>query len=164
MNGGHVEQSGKPLDIYERPRTKFVAGFLGSPQMNFLDAAITEKGGALFADGSGVAVPVDEERFGRALTVGKKVTVGIRPHDFFPVEAGSSAAVAATLRVEIVEALGFEAFAHGWITAGGPQVVVRLEASQSKEIKVAGVVPLTVDKAHVHLFDAATGVSLTERA
>ena len=46
MNGGHVEQSGKPLDIYERPRTKFVAGFLGSPQMNFLDAVLKNRRGS----------------------------------------------------------------------------------------------------------------------
>jgi ABC-type sugar transport system ATPase subunit len=166
MNGGHVEQSGKPLDIYERPRTKFVAGFLGSPQMNFMDAVITEKEGARFAEGSGIIVAVDEDRFGHALAVGTNVTVGVRPHDFIPdgVAASSSSTVAATLRVEIVEALGFEAFAHGWITEGGPQIVMRLEANQLKEVKVAGNVHVTVDKTRVHLFDAATGISLSETA
>jgi ABC-type sugar transport system ATPase subunit len=163
MNGGHVEQSGKPLDIYERPRTKFVAGFLGSPQINFVDAVLKEKDGGLVAEGSGLVVPVDEERFGRALVAGRKVTVGIRPHDLRPVDAGSKDVIA-TLRIEIVEALGFEAFAHGWITASGPKVIVRLESSQLKQVHVAGSLSLTVDRAHVHLFDAATGIALTERA
>ena len=164
MNGGHVEQSGKPLDIYERPRTKFVAGFLGSPQINFLDAVIKEKDGALVAEGSGLVVSLDEERFGRALTVGRKVTVGVRPHDFALATQDSSADVAGTLRVEIVEALGFEAFAHGWLTASGPRVIVRLEASQLGATKVSGSLPLRVDRKHVHLFDAASGIALTERA
>jgi sn-glycerol 3-phosphate transport system ATP-binding protein/multiple sugar transport system ATP-binding protein len=162
MNGGHVEQSGKPLDIYERPRTKFVAGFLGSPQINFLDAVVKEKDGALVVEGSGLVAEVDEARFGRALAVGSKVTVGVRPHDF--VLARGDAQVAATLKVEIVEALGFEAFAHGWLTASGPRVIVRLEAHQLDEVKGSGSIAIGVDKARVHLFDATTGVALTERA
>jgi multiple sugar transport system ATP-binding protein len=162
MNGGHVEQSGKPLDIYERPRTKFVAGFLGSPQCNFLDAVIRDKSGALVAEGSGIVVPVDEERFGRALTDGKKVTVGVRPHDLTLAADGKG--VVGTLQVEIVEALGFEAFAHGWLTSSGPRVVVRLEADDAKRVKVGDALPLAVDKGRVHLFDTTTGVALTERA
>jgi sn-glycerol 3-phosphate transport system ATP-binding protein/multiple sugar transport system ATP-binding protein len=166
MNAGYVEQRGRPLDIYERPRTKFVAGFLGSPQINFLDAVIKEKDGALVAEGSGLVVPIDEDRFGRTLAPGRKVTVGIRPHDFtLPKPGGAEPSeVAATLRVEIVEALGFEAFAHGWITASGPRVIVRLEANQVPDVKAAGSLPLRVDRARVHLFDATNGLSLTERA
>jgi sn-glycerol 3-phosphate transport system ATP-binding protein/multiple sugar transport system ATP-binding protein len=166
MNGGQVEQSGKPLDIYERPRTKFVAGFLGSPQVNFLDAVIKERDGVLVADGSGLVVPVDEARFGRSLAIGKKVTVGIRPHDFAIANASanandrSRAPEVGTFRVEIVEALGFEAFAHGWLTSSGPRVIVRLESREVEDAKAKGELPLTVDPARVHLFDEATGLSL----
>jgi sn-glycerol 3-phosphate transport system ATP-binding protein/multiple sugar transport system ATP-binding protein len=159
MNGGLVEQSGKPLDIYERPRTRFVAGFLGSPQINFLDAVLVEKDGTLVADGSGLSVSVDETRFGRTLTAGKKVVVGVRPHDFAPA-IGEGERVAATLQVEIVEALGFEAFAHGWLKASGPRVIVRLEAEQVKVVKVGDSLPLRVLPKHVHLFDATTGLAL----
>jgi len=159
MNGGRVEQRGKPLDIYEKPCTKFVAGFLGSPQINFLDATLKQKDGGLYADGSGLSVPVSEERFGRALTVEKKVTVGVRPHDFAPA-AGPKDTVA-TLQVELVEALGFEAFAHGWLTASGPRVIVRLEASQLRAVGPGSSLPLRVDAGHVHIFDAATGLALT---
>jgi sn-glycerol 3-phosphate transport system ATP-binding protein/multiple sugar transport system ATP-binding protein len=159
MNGGHVEQSGKPLEIYERPRTKFVAGFLGSPQINFLDGMLKERGGGLVAEGSGLAVPVDEARFGRTLAPGRAVSIGIRPHDFAVAEGGSGDVVA-TLRVELVEALGFEAFAHGWLTASGPRVVVRLDAAEVKGRRGATEIPLRVDRGHVHLFDAATGVAL----
>jgi ABC-type sugar transport system ATPase subunit len=159
MNAGLVEQSGKPLDIYEKPRTKFVAGFLGSPQINFLDAVVREQDGGLVAEGSGLSVRVDEERVGEGLTAGEKVTVGIRPHDFTPAR-GEPCDVAATLQVELVEALGFEAFAHGWLTSSGPRVIVRLEAADVKEVKIGDALPLRVESAHVHLFDAVTGLAL----
>ncbi len=159
MNGGHVEQSGKPLDIYEKPRTKFVAGFLGSPQINFLDAVVKPRGDGFVVEGSGLTVAVDEARFGRTLAPGSSVTVGIRPHDFQVAEAGSD--VAATLRVELIEALGFEAFAHGWVSASGPRVVVRLDAGAVKAARAMSSIPLRVDKGHVHLFDATTGLTLS---
>ena len=158
MNGGLVEQNGKPLEIYERPRTKFVAGFLGSPQINFLEAVLEEKDGGLMAAGAGLSVKVDEARFGRTLVAGRKVTVGIRPHDLAP--ASSTEDVVATLKVEIIEALGFEAFAHGWLTSSGPRVVVRLEADRVKDVRAGTSLPLRVDTARVHLFDRVTGLAL----
>jgi sn-glycerol 3-phosphate transport system ATP-binding protein/multiple sugar transport system ATP-binding protein len=161
MNGGHVEQSGEPLDIYEKPRTKFVAGFLGSPQINFLDATLVEKGGALEAEGSGLRVRVDAARFGAGLTAGTSVTVGVRPHDFDPaIGENDATGTAATLQVELVEALGFEAFAHGTLTSGGTRVIVRLEAEEVKAVKVGDALPLRVLPRHVHLFDRATGLAL----
>ncbi len=161
MNGGMVEQSGPPLSIYERPRTRFVAGFLGSPPINFLDATLRADGESIVAEGSGLVAPVDATRFGDALVPGCKVTVGIRPHDFSVIP--TSGGEAATLHVEIVETLGFEAFAHGWLTASGPRVVVRLEARHAAHAKASGSLHLAVEAAHVHLFDAETGVSLADR-
>jgi ABC-type sugar transport system ATPase subunit len=104
-----------------------------------------------------MTVPVDE-RFGSAVSVGKKVTVGVRPHDF--TLAGEGVTPVATLKVEIVEALGFEAFAHGWLTSSGPRVIVRVAEGEVRRAKEAGSLPLTVDPARVHLFDASTGVTL----
>jgi sn-glycerol 3-phosphate transport system ATP-binding protein/multiple sugar transport system ATP-binding protein len=157
MNGGVVEQKGTPLEVYERPRTKFVATFLGSPQMNLVDATIVQEGGAFLVDGGGVRAPVDEERFGKALEAGRRVVVGVRPHDF-GIARGSAAAC--TLKVELVEALGFEAFAYGWLRASGPRVVARLEAGDAKRVRAGDQLPLTVDPGHVHLFDPITGLSL----
>src|SRR5262249_18065259 len=67
LNKGQVEQKGAPLEVYERPRTKFVATFLGSPQMNLVEATITEKSGVFFAEGGGVRAPLDVDRFGTGL-------------------------------------------------------------------------------------------------
>jgi sn-glycerol 3-phosphate transport system ATP-binding protein/multiple sugar transport system ATP-binding protein len=161
MNGGVVEQKGAPLEVYERPRTKFVATFLGSPQMNLVDAAIAHKEGRTLLDGGGVLAPVDEDRFGDALEAGRGVVVGVRPHDFVVCSSGPDAV--ATLKVELVEALGFEAYAYGWLRASGPRIVVRLDAADARRVKAGDQLPLGVDPARIHLFDARTGLALDAR-
>jgi len=160
LNGGRVEQKGAPLDVYERPRSKFVATFLGSPQMNLLDGALTRRDGRWIVEGSGLATPVDEERFGASLTEGRPVVVGVRPHD---LAVGDARGASATLKIEIVEALGFEAFAHGWLRASGPRVVARLEPDVARRVQSGEALALSADPARVHLFDPKTGLALDAR-
>jgi sn-glycerol 3-phosphate transport system ATP-binding protein/multiple sugar transport system ATP-binding protein len=158
MNGGLVEQKGAPLEVYERPKTKFVATFLGSPQMNLLEGKLEREGAEWFAEGSGLRAPIDEERFKRSLVQGRPVTIGVRPHDFVP--AKDEAHSATKLNVEIVEALGFEAFAHGWLRASGPRVIARLEAQDAKRVQAGEALPLAVAASRVHLFDPQSGRAL----
>ncbi|HEY8089238.1 MAG TPA: ATP-binding cassette domain-containing protein, partial [Polyangiaceae bacterium] len=160
MNKGLVEQRGKPLDVYERPVSRFVATFLGSPQMNLVDGELKRDAGKWLADGGGVRAFVDEERFGDSLVEGRAVSIGVRPHDF---TVSAPEAAAATLKVELVEALGFEAFAYGWLRASGPRVVARLEAADAKKVKAGETLPLGVDPQRVHLFDVKTGKALDAR-
>ncbi len=162
LNGGLVEQKGAPLEVYERPRTRFVATFLGSPQMNLVEGKLARRDGQLLAEGTGLAAAVDANRFGGSLAEGRGITIGIRPHDF--VLAADSASAVATLQVELVEALGFEAFAHGSLVRGGARVVARLEARDAKRVQAGEALPLAVAPAHVHLFDPATGRALDDDA
>src|SRR4029450_13561076 len=92
LNGGLVEQKGAPLEVYERPRTRFVATFLGSPQMNLLRGKLARASGQWLAEGEGVRGPVSAERFGDALQEGRSVDFGVRPHDLTPARAGQVAA------------------------------------------------------------------------
>jgi ABC-type sugar transport system ATPase subunit len=92
---------------------------------------------------------------------GRAVTVGVRPHDF--TIAGDASAAAATLKVELVEALGFEALAYGWLRASGPRLVVRLEAADAKRVRPGDQLPLAVDPSRVHLFDPQSGKALDAR-
>jgi ABC-type sugar transport system ATPase subunit len=160
MNGGLVEQKGAPLEVYERPRSKFVATFLGSPQMNLVDGKLTSKEGQTWVEGGGVLARVDDDRFGDALEPGRAVTIGVRPHDFMVATAQDAAA---TLQVELVEALGFEAYAYGWLKASGPRIVARLEAADARAAKAGTPLPLAVEPRHVHLFDPTTGRALDAR-
>lgn len=160
LNGGLVEQKGPPLEIYERPRTKFVATFLGSPQMNLVSGELESKGGVVFAEGGGLRTRVDEGRFANALQHGRKVTIGIRPHDLFLAKGG--APTIGELKVEIVEALGSEAFAHGWLRSSGPTFIARLDAADARTVKPGSVIPLGVAPTAVHLFDAKTDRAISE--
>ncbi|MBS2019579.1 MAG: TOBE domain-containing protein, partial [Deltaproteobacteria bacterium] len=158
LNGGLVEQKGAPLEVYERPKTKFVATFLGSPKMTMLEGKLLKEAGRFYAEGGGVKALVSDERFGASLEEGRNVTIGIRPHDLGPAKNG--APVVAELKVELVEALGSEAFAHGWLRQAGPSVIARLDADDAREVRPGSVVPLAVSPARVHLFDPASGRAL----
>ena len=158
MNAGQVEQKGPPLEVYERPKTRFVAGFLGSPKINFIDAVLSRREGTWRAEADGVVVPFEESRFGGRLVSGQRVLVGMRPHDLVP-SAGGLPSIGA-LHVEIVEALGFEAFCHGPLAAAGPRVVARLEAKDVLRARPGDSIALGIDPSRVHLFDPKTGLSL----
>ena len=152
LNKGLVEQSGPPLEVYARPRTRFVAGFLGSPAMNFLEARLTQRDGrwvaALGREGD-VAVAIEPEAFEGELHAGRRVTLGVRPHD---VELASGEGAA--LEVSIVEALGVESFAYG--TLAGAHFIARLEPTA----RVSKGETVRILFRNVHLFDADTGASL----
>jgi multiple sugar transport system ATP-binding protein len=82
MKDGWVQQVGEPMEIYSRPQNKFVAGFIGSPAMNFVPATITEQNGTLYAEASGLKVKVPADRAARlAAYKGQSVALGIRPED-----------------------------------------------------------------------------------
>jgi len=156
MNQGQVEQSGPPMEIYEKPKTRFVATFLGSPAMNLLEGKLAEKDGALVAAGDDITVPVDPARFGTMLAPGRAVTIGVRPHDLVVHREGMTRVT--EIVVDVVEALGFETYVHGWARQAGPTIVVRLDAAN---VKVGEKLPLAIDASKVHLFDAETGRSLS---
>jgi sn-glycerol 3-phosphate transport system ATP-binding protein/multiple sugar transport system ATP-binding protein len=160
LNGGLVEQKGPPLEIYERPRTKFVATFLGSPQMNLVPGKLVKENGAFYAEGGGVHARVDEDRFGRALEEGREVTIGVRPHDLGLAHGDRGDVTVAELKVEIVEALGSEAFAHGWLRQAGPTFITRLDAADARGVKSGSTIPLTASPTSIHLFDAKTDRAL----
>jgi multiple sugar transport system ATP-binding protein len=150
LNKGVVEQSGAPLDIYARPATKFVAGFMGMPAMNFFESSIEREGEKAFIAAGARRIPLDEARFAGSLDAGRSVTVGIRPHDVTLVKEGEGAAI----EVSIVEALGMESFAHGEL--GGASFVARVEADAN--VKKGDTIHVAFET--VHLFDAKTGKSL----
>ena len=161
LNKGVVEQWGHPLEVYARPATRFVASFLGSPSMNFVDVEIAKEGAGWFAIGKeDVRVALDPKGFEENLAPGKKVTLGVRAHD---VELHSGTTTyrtanekGAPLVVSIVEALGTESFVHGKL--GGGSFVARLDASA--QLKKGETVELSFKS--VHLFDPESGRSLRE--
>ncbi len=149
LRAGQVEQVGPPLEVYARPVSRFVAAFLGSPAMNFLEADLGS--GRLRAPGLDVVVP--QPAVGG--DVPGPVLVGIRAHDVVPAK-GARADV--RLRVEVLEAMGFEAYAHGHV--GDAPFVARLEGDAARGITVGDELGLDVAAGSVHLFDRQTGRTL----
>src|SRR5499433_398797 len=106
MNQGSIQQIGAPLEVYSRPQNKFVAGFLGSPAMNFMDVSIAERGGEIYAESPAVSIKLAGEKARRLSSYnGAPLTLGIRPEDLHP---GGEASCAIDAVVEVVEPLGSE--------------------------------------------------------
>jgi lactose/L-arabinose transport system ATP-binding protein len=145
LRGGRVEQVGRPLDLYHDPDNKFVAGFIGSPAMNFL-AARVGAGGAL--DCPGLATPVTSSA--SLPPAGSDVTIGLRPQHL-SIAAGDSH------RVEVIEALGGVSYIHV-IGPTGDKLVV--EAREDPKIEIGDRVGIGHDGAQVMAFDAKTELRL----
>jgi sn-glycerol 3-phosphate transport system ATP-binding protein len=144
MNAGRAEQIGSPMEVYENPATLFVAGFIGSPAMNFLPAkANGESRFALLAGGN-------VETIRGSATPGTAVMVGIRPEHLHPA-AADRAVLGGT--VEMVEQLGADTLVH--IGHGADTVIARLPHGHHTE--VGSTLHLAADPARVFLFDSATG-------
>jgi multiple sugar transport system ATP-binding protein len=159
MSLGVLQQLDTPQNLYDNPANKFVAGFMGSPSMNFLDVTISSEGGKLYASAPGfkIEVPADRGK-GLAPYVGKNVSMGIRPEHIVD-RAHADAAAAKTLipvTVDVVELLGNEIFVYlnnqnSTLTARmNPEV--KLERGQ--QIDVA------LEPEKLHFFDAATEATI----
>ncbi|WP_043656599.1 ABC transporter ATP-binding protein [Nocardia thailandica] len=153
LNDGRIEQLGTPEELYDRPRSTFVAGFLGAPPMNLLPATVTHRDGALrlVADGIdaplGIAAPVDADD--------QPVIAGIRP-ERLRIDA-TATEVRAT--VGMVENLGSEELVH--LEAGETRLCAR--APRPAGVRTGEDIALRVDPDDIHLFDPATGLRLTWR-
>jgi multiple sugar transport system ATP-binding protein len=158
LNAGRVEQVGSPLELYHKPRNRFVAGFIGSPQMNFLPGVVETVGDAGAAirlpGGSTISVPVEPAR----AKVGSKVTVGVRPeHLAWPGQETVEAAVPG--EVFVVEHLGGETYVY-LKTDGG---IVTARADGDSPVRTGDRVSVGVPAPTCHLF-AESGDAIRRHA
>jgi multiple sugar transport system ATP-binding protein len=155
LKDGRLEQFGRPLDLYNRPANLFVAGFIGSPRMNFLGGKISSVTGAgvnvaLDAGGT-VTVPCQAD----GLAAGAPVKLGVRPEH---IQLTDGAAADVKLAVTITEQLGGESYLHGTL-ASGEALSVRLTGQTRVNRGDAAGLTLA-DPALRHLFNAETGKAL----
>jgi sn-glycerol 3-phosphate transport system ATP-binding protein len=143
MNAGRAEQIGTPMEVYENPATVFVAGFIGSPAMNFLEGK-SDGNGRVALDGGG-SVPIAAK-----LAAGRALTVGIRPEHLTPCKPSEANLVGS---VEVVEALGADTLVH--VSVAGRTAIARLPNGTSAEIGEPIALAATRDR--IYLFDAGTG-------
>jgi multiple sugar transport system ATP-binding protein len=166
MNKGHVQQIDSPMNLYDRPRNRFVAGFIGSPGMNFIDGALVNGDRVQFvADANSFSVDLPPSAIARMHGYeGKAVTLGIRPEDVSVAPDAGPALftgestvvhppVTAPARLELVEALGNEAFVYSAI--GNYNLTARVAPRPFPD--PGSPITLAFDLAKAHFFDRANG-------
>lgn len=157
MNGGVIEQAGPPQELYHRPVSQFVAGFIGSPSMNFMPATVVSDAGRLVVKlENGSALPVPVERVGLyERHAGKAVTFGIRPESISDrQERPGFAEIQA--KIDLVEPLGPETMVYFAIGDRGLCACIDPESNP----KAMSTMALSFNMNQMHLFDAKTGRSL----
>jgi ABC-type sugar transport system ATPase subunit len=150
MNQGRTEQIGAPLEVYTRPATTFVAGFIGSPPMNLIPGRVAAEGTALVtSEGERVRLP-------RAVAslAGREVWLGVRPEH---LEACDEASALLGPQINFVELLGSDSLVYGYLGADkrGVRLAARLHAASTQAHD--GTLPLRFESQHMHLFDLASG-------
>jgi multiple sugar transport system ATP-binding protein len=153
MKDGWIKQVGEPLDLYSKPANKFVAGFIGSPAMNFADVTIGDVGGALWAENPGLRVKVPPARVEHLRPYqGQHVTLGTRPENLHPATGSDPAEYSFDAQVEVVEPLGSEILLD--VKAGANALVARVDPSV--RVKVHQKIRLALDPDRLHFFNLKT--------
>jgi len=147
MHDGLVEQIGAPLQLYDKPDNLFVAGFIGSPAMNFLKGRVSATAGGVFEGPGGAELPLGAVPNGAA---GQPAIYGVRPEHFTLAETG------AEVTIQVVEPTGSEI--HVFAKLGDEPIVAVFR--ERHQLKPGDRVRLMPDPRLVHLFDVETGKRL----
>ncbi|MGH7048164.1 MAG: ABC transporter ATP-binding protein [Stellaceae bacterium] len=153
MKDGLVQQVGGPLELYNEPANRFVAGFLGSPAMNFATVAMRDNAGVLWAENDGIRIRVPGQIAGRLRPYcGQQVTMGIRPEDLHVAGADDPAELTLDAAVEVVEKLGSEILLD--VAVGNHTMVASVEPDV--RFNVRDRLRLALNPERLHFFDTAS--------
>ena len=162
MKDGVIQQVDTPQNLYEKPQNLFVAGFMGSPQMNFLDAVVEVKGETAYLNVAGISIPLPPAKSKKVIDGGyngKTVTFGIRPEDVYDsqmmVEAKSDSVFESTIRV--YELLGAEVFLY--FDLGDFPMTARVDPRTTA--RPGDKVKFAIDVEKIHVFDKETEQIIT---
>jgi multiple sugar transport system ATP-binding protein len=164
MDKGLLQQIGSPLAVYDEPYNQFVAGFIGTPPMNFVDGRLEQAASALaFTDGAALRVMLPEDSAGRLRDyAGRPARLGIRPEHVHDKLEGSRLDLGARVeaKVEVVEALGHEKVVY--FSTGAHRIIGKFEAHVP--VQVGERMELILNARKTHIFDPDSGLNLTCRA
>jgi multiple sugar transport system ATP-binding protein len=150
MNAGRVQQVDTPLALYDRPANRFVAGFIGSPAMNFLEGTVSGRN-TFVASGDAVEIPIVSQS-ASPIASGRRLVMGVRPEDL-AIGTTDANVVSVPARMDLIEPLGNETLVH--TTLGAHSLTAR---TLTRELPAVGAaVTLGIAPANVHWFDQTTG-------
>jgi len=158
LSEGVLQQLDTPTEIYAHPANMFVAGFIGSPAMNFFPAALQAHDGDLLVRSAGIELKVPPELAERASgAVREEVILGIRPEDIHDARrVPPNGASPVELKVDLVEHMGSETYVY--FTAAGATFIARMEGGL--DARPGDLLPIVVDTHKMHLFDRDTEKAL----
>ena len=159
MNDGFLLQTDDPISLYEKPKSRFVAGFIGTPPMNFMEGRLIKKDGGLYFDEGKFQVKVTEDMVSKLSSyIGQEITFGIRPEDIYDKLFVGQAAPenTITVMVEVVEPMGSEIYLY--LTTGNHSFVARVAAHSQASVNQD--MELVLDMSKVHFFDKETGKAI----
>jgi multiple sugar transport system ATP-binding protein len=157
MRDGWVQQVGDPMELYNEPANRFVAGFIGSPAMNFAEARIAGQNGAIYAEGDGIRLKVPAHLTNRAGNyIDKEITLGVRPEDLRVANDADPTDMTVDVVVEVVERLGSEILLD--VAVGGTTMVASVEPTVGA--KMHDRLRLAVNPNRLHFFDAETEAAI----
>src|SRR5215208_2966478 len=157
MRDGWVQQVGDPMELYNTPANRFVAGFIGSPAMNFANVKLTEANGSLLAENTGLRIKLPEETAQRLRGhAGRDVTLGVRPEDLTVANAANADDPSFDAVIEVVEQLGSEILLD--MKVGDGVMVASVEPST--RVKVRDKLRLAMRPSRLHVFDAKTEAAI----
>ncbi|MBC7276793.1 sn-glycerol-3-phosphate ABC transporter ATP-binding protein UgpC [Nocardioides sp.] len=149
MNAGELQQVATPLELYRKPVNLFVAGFIGSPQMNIIKATAAD-GGAKIGE---YVVPV-----GATANLPKEITVGVRPEGFRIVGENDGGL---PVKVTVVEELGSDSFIYGTSDVEGVPSTLIVRVSSKDNVAKGDTLYVTTDPEDVHVFDTESGLRVS---
>jgi multiple sugar transport system ATP-binding protein len=153
MKDGSVQQVGEPLELYNRPANRFVAGFIGSPAMNFASVTMVPGSSGLKASNGGLQIEVPAAQAERLRGhVGRQLTLGIRPEDLRVANSTDAAGLTFSSRIEVVEQLGSEILLD--VRVGDDTMVAAVDPTV--RVKPDDELRLAVNPDRLHFFDAQT--------
>jgi multiple sugar transport system ATP-binding protein len=157
MRDGVVQQVGEPLELYNSPANRFVAGFIGSPAMNFATVTMMDGNGRLTAKNAGLELEVPQSHMERLKShIGREVTIGIRPENLHIATDSDPAGFTFPSKVEVVEQLGSEILLD--VRVGGDSMVAAVDPTI--RAKVQEQIRLAVNPARLHFFDAQSELAI----
>ena len=156
MKDGVVQQVADPISLYDKPKNKFVAGFIGSPSMNFMEGVLTRKASGLFFNEDNFQVKLVDEMANQLSDYeGKEVVLGLRPEDIYDKVYAPNASPDNTITatVEVVEPMGAEAYLY--LTTGKTPFIARVDTHE--QVEVNNDIELVFDMSKAHVFDKDSG-------
>src|SRR6202049_2208744 len=157
MKDGVVQQVGEPLELYNQPANKFVAGFIGSPAVHFAARTVTEADGSLIAENSGLRIKLPDETAQRLRGhIGHEVTLGVRPEDLTVASTADLARPCFDAVIEVVEQLGSEILL-GMKVGEGVRVAC---VEPTVRVKVRDKLRVAMRPSRLHVFDAKTEAAI----